>query len=97
MLTVSYLSFLFEDRQRFENVNIKFTKGNCYGLIGPNGSGKSTILKVISGEQDNPCGKISLYPDKRLSLLKQDHHIFDNYTVLYQVIQGNQTLYKIKK
>lgn len=97
MLTVSNLSFQFGGKKIFENVNIKFTKGNCYGIIGANGSGKSTFLKLISGEQDYTFGKISLESDKRLSILKQDHHVFDHYTVLETVILGNQTLCKIKK
>lgn len=97
MLTVSKLSLQFGGKNIFDNVNIKFTKGNCYGIIGANGSGKSTFLKLLSGEQDHTSGKIYLDTDKRLSILKQDHHVFDHYTVLETVIIGNQTLYKIKK
>lgn len=96
MLTISNLSFQFGGKHIFENVNIKFIKGYCYGLIGANGSGKSTFLKLISGELSSP-GQIELEPNKRLSILKQDHHFFDNYTILETVILGNQTLYKIKK
>lgn len=97
MLTVSNLSFQFGEKHILENVNIKFTKGNCYGIIGANGSGKSTFLKLLSGEQEHTSGQISLEPDKRISILKQDHHAFDHYTALDTVILGNMNVYKIKK
>jgi len=97
MLTVSNLSFQFGGKHIFENVNITFSKGNCYGVIGANGSGKSTFLKLLSREQNVTSGQIYLDPDKRLSFLKQDHHVFDHYTVIETVIIGNQILYKIKK
>lgn len=97
MLTVTNLSLQFGGKHIFENVNIKFTKGNCYGIIGANGSGKSTFLKLLSGEQGFSSGQISLEPDKRISILKQDHHAFDNFTALDTVKLGNITLYKIKK
>jgi ATPase subunit of ABC transporter with duplicated ATPase domains len=96
MLTISNLSFQFGGKHIFENVNIKFVKGNCYGIIGANGSGKSTFLKLLSGEFSS-SGQIELETNKRISILKQDHHVFDHYTVLETVILGNQTLYKIKK
>ncbi|YBU89468.1 MAG: ABC-F family ATP-binding cassette domain-containing protein [Candidatus Walczuchella monophlebidarum] len=97
MLTVSNLSFQFGNKILFEEVNIKFTKGNCYGIIGANGAGKSTFLKILSGEQDYTSGKIHIEPGKRLSVLKQDHSVFDNYTVLETVIIGNKKLYDIKQ
>lgn len=96
MLTVSNLSFQFGGKHIFENVNIKFIKGNCYGIIGANGSGKSTFLKLLSGDLSS-SGQIYLDFNKRLSILKQDHHVFDHYTVLDTVILGNNILYKIKK
>lgn len=96
MLTVSNLSLQFGSRVLFDNVNIKFTKGNCYGIIGANGSGKSTFLKIISGEQEATKGKINIENNKRISSLKQDHNIFNKYTVLQCVIMGNDKLFKIK-
>ncbi|XOD69556.1 MAG: ABC-F family ATP-binding cassette domain-containing protein [Flavobacteriales bacterium AspAUS03] len=97
MLTVSNLSLQFGKRVLFDEVNIKFTKGNCYGIIGANGAGKSTFLKILSGEQDPTTGQISLEPDKRMSVLKQEHHAFDTYTVLETIIMGNKKLYDTKQ
>lgn len=94
---ISNLSLQFGKRILFDNVNIKFTKGNCYGIIGANGSGKSTFLKIISGEQDFTTGKISIEPGKRISVLRQEHNIFDKHTVLESVIMGNKNLYLIKQ
>ena len=81
----------------FEDVNIKFTEGNCYGLIGANGAGKSTFLKILSGELDSTNGEIVITPGQRLSFLKQDHFKYDEYTVMDTVIMGNERLYEIMK
>ena len=81
----------------FEDVNIKFTEGNCYGLIGANGAGKSTFLKILSGELETTSGEISITPGQRLSFLKQDHFQYDSYPVLDTVIMGNNRLYEISK
>ena len=81
----------------FEEVNIKFTPGNCYGLIGANGAGKSTFLKILSGELEPTKGEIIMDPGERLSILKQDHFQYDEYSVLDTVIMGNQRLYEIMK
>ena len=96
MLTVSNISLQFGKRVLFDEVNIKFTKGNCYGIIGANGAGKSTFLKILSGEQDPTSGKVSLEPDKRLSTLEQDHFKYDNVQVLETVLRGNEKLFSIK-
>ncbi|SFI15444.1 ABC-F family ATP-binding cassette domain-containing protein [Halpernia frigidisoli] len=96
MLTVSNLSLQFGKRVLFDEVNIKFTKGNCYGIIGANGAGKSTFLKILSGEQDPTSGNISLEPGKRMSVLEQDHFAYDNFTVLDTILRGNKKLYEIK-
>ena len=84
-------------RALFEDVNIKFTEGNCYGLIGANGAGKSTFLKILSGELDSTNGDIVITPGQRLSFLKQDHFQYDQYTVMDTVIMGNQRLFDIMK
>lgn len=96
MLTVSNLSLQFGKRVLFDEVNIKFTKGNCYGIIGANGAGKSTFLKILSGEQDPTAGNVSLEPGKRMSVLEQDHFAYDNFTVLDTILRGNKKLYEIK-
>ncbi|WP_076783761.1 ABC-F family ATP-binding cassette domain-containing protein [Epilithonimonas bovis] len=97
MLTVSNLSLQFGKRVLFDEVNIKFTKGNCYGIIGANGAGKSTFLKILSGKQESTSGNVSLEPGKRMSVLEQDHFAYDNYTVLETVLRGNNKLYEIKE
>jgi ATPase subunit of ABC transporter with duplicated ATPase domains len=97
MLTVSNLSLQFGKRVLFDEVNVKFTKGNCYGIIGANGAGKSTFLKILSGEQDPTSGNVSLEPGKRMSVLEQDHFAYDNFTVLDTILRGNKKLYKIKE
>ena len=97
MLTVSNLSLQFGKRVLFDEVNIMFTKGNCYGIIGANGAGKSTFLKILTKQQDPTTGTISLEPGKRMSVLEQDHFAYDNYTVLDTVLRGNKTLFKIKE
>ncbi|MBR5944866.1 MAG: ATP-binding cassette domain-containing protein, partial [Lachnospiraceae bacterium] len=84
-------------RALFEDVNIKFTEGNCYGLIGANGAGKSTFLKVLTGEIEPTKGDVVITPGQRLSFLKQDHFQYDAYPVLDTVIMGNQRLYDIMK
>ena len=82
----------WQKRPSFEDVNIKFTEGNCYGLIGANGAGKSTFLKILSGELDSlPAVTIVITPGQRLSFLKQDHFKYDEYTVMDTVIMGNAT------
>ncbi|GHT86341.1 hypothetical protein FACS18947_6140 [Bacteroidia bacterium] len=81
----------------FEDVNIKFTEGNCYGLIGANGAGKSTFLKILSGQLETTKGDITITPGERLSFLQQDHFKYDAYSVLDTVIRGNERLYQIMK
>ncbi|SMP89717.1 ATPase components of ABC transporters with duplicated ATPase domains [Epilithonimonas pallida] len=97
MLTVSNLSLQFGKRVLFDEVNIKFTKGNCYGIIGANGAGKSTFLKILSGKQESTSGNVSLEPGKRMSVLEQDHFAYDNFTVLETVLRGNKRLFEIKE
>lgn len=95
MLSVSNLSLRFGKRVLFEDVNIKFTPGNCYGVIGANGAGKSTFLKILSGEIDATSGSIHMTPGARMSVLKQNHFEFDEFPVLQTVIMGNKKLYDI--
>lgn len=97
MLTVSNLSLQFGKRILFDEVNIKFTRGNCYGIIGANGAGKSTFLKILSGKQEPTTGNVSLEPGKRMSVLEQDHFAYDQYTVLETVLRGNKKLFEIKE
>ncbi|MFT5964575.1 MAG: ATPase subunit of ABC transporter with duplicated ATPase domains [Flavobacterium sp.] len=97
MLTVNNLSVQFGKRILFDDVNTTFTHGNIYGVIGANGAGKSTFLKIITGEIDPTSGHIHLEPGKRMSVLNQNHNVFDEHTVLETVIMGNKTLYSIKK
>ena len=98
MLTATGVTVRFGKRVLFEDVNIKFGKGNCYGIIGANtGSGKSTFLKVLSGELEPSKGEVSLEKGERLSILKQDHFAFEEYTVMDTVIMGNKELYDIMK
>lgn len=97
MLTVSNLSLQFGKRVLFDEVNIMFTKGNCYGIIGANGAGKSTFLKILTGKQDPTTGHVSLEPGKRMSVLEQDHFAYDQYTVLEAVLRGNKKLFEIKE
>ena len=96
MLTVSNLSLQFGKRVLFDEVNIKFTKGNCYGVIGANGAGKSTFLKILSGEIESTLGHVSLEPDARMTVLKQDHFAFDSYSVVDTVMMGHKKLYDTK-
>lgn len=97
MITISNLAIQFGKRVLFSDVNIKFTQGNCYGIIGANGAGKSTFLKMLSGELDQTQGTIHFEPGERLSVLKQDHFEFDEYTVLDTVMMGHETLWKVKE
>jgi len=97
MLTVSNLSVQFGKRILFDEVNATFTQGNCYGIIGANGAGKSTFLKIIAGEFDPTSGHIILEPGKRMSVLNQNHNMFDEHTVLETVLMGNKVLYAVKK
>lgn len=97
MLSVSNLSVQFGKRILFDEVNTVFTQGNCYGIIGANGAGKSTFLKILSGEIDPTSGRVNLEPGKRMSVLNQNHNMFDQYTVLDTVIMGNKELSAIKK
>ncbi|MDA0793223.1 MAG: ATP-binding cassette domain-containing protein [Bacteroidetes bacterium] len=96
MLSVSNLSVQFGKRILFDEVNVSFTPGNCYGIIGANGAGKSTFLKIISGKQDANSGSVHLEPGKRLSVLEQNHNAYDEVPVLETVLRGNKNLYKIK-
>jgi len=95
MIQVSNLSLQFGKRVLFEDVNLKFTDGNCYGVIGANGAGKSTFLKILTGDQDPNRGGIHIEPGKRMAVLKQNHHEFDDYTVLNTVMMGYHELWKI--
>ena len=97
MLTVNNLSVQFGKRILFDEVNTTFTHGNIYGVIGANGAGKSTFLKIIAGDMDPTSGHIHLEPGKRMSVLNQNHNMFDEYTVLETVMMGNKVLYAIKK
>jgi ATPase subunit of ABC transporter with duplicated ATPase domains len=97
MITVSGVSLRFGKRPLFEDVNIKFTPGNCYGLIGANGAGKSTFLKIMSGEVESSSGDVFITPGERLAVLKQNHFEYDEFKVLETVIMGHEQLYKVMK
>ncbi|MBB6671748.1 ABC-F family ATP-binding cassette domain-containing protein [Cohnella nanjingensis] len=97
MITVNNVSLRFGKRPLFEDVNIKFTPGNCYGLIGANGAGKSTFLKILSGEVEPSSGEVFITPGERMAVLKQNHFEYDEYTVLETVIMGYERLYKVMK
>ncbi|MEA4852106.1 MAG: ABC-F family ATP-binding cassette domain-containing protein [Paludibacter sp.] len=97
MITVSNLAIQFGKRVLFSDVNLKFTSGNCYGVIGANGAGKSTLIRMLSGDLDPTRGTIQFGPGERLSVLKQDHFEFDEYTVLDTVMMGHDVLWKIKE
>ena len=96
MLSVSNLSVQFGKRILFDEVNVSFTPGNCYGIIGANGAGKSTFLKIISGKQEANFGNVHLEPGKRLSVLEQNHNSYDDNNVLDTVLRGNEILYNVK-
>lgn len=95
MISVSNLSLKYGKRVLFEEVNVKFSPGNCYGVIGANGAGKSTFLKILSGEIDSTTGHVSITPGDRIAVLKQNHFEFDNYQVLQTVIMGHKRLWDI--
>ena len=97
MIQVSNVTLRFGKKALFEEVNIKFTEGNCYGIIGANGAGKSTFLKILSGELEPNKGEVIITPGERLSVLEQDHFKYDDFPVLDTVIMGNQRLYDIMK
>lgn len=97
MITVTNVSLNFGGQNLFTDVNLKFTPGNCYGVIGANGAGKSTFLKILSGELESTTGDVSIDPNCRMSVLKQDHFAYDEYSVLDTVIMGNKKLYDIMK
>ncbi|MFL9835947.1 ATP-binding cassette domain-containing protein [Flavobacterium sp. ST-75] len=97
MLSVSNLSVQFGKRILFDEVNTSFTQGNCYGIIGANGAGKSTFLKILAGDIDPTSGHVFLEPGKRMSVLNQNHNMFDEHTVLETVMMGNKTLFAVKK
>ena len=96
MLTVSNLSLQFGKRVLFDEVNITFNPGNCYGIIGANGSGKSTFLKILSGDMEPNSGFVNVEPGKRVSVLEQNHNIYDNHKVIDTVLIGNKKLFEIK-
>ncbi len=96
MLSVSNLSVQFGKRVLFDEVNVSFTQGNCYGVIGANGAGKSTFLKILSGQTDATSGHVHLEPGKRMSILEQNHNAYDESTVLETVVMGNKPLFAIK-
>ena len=97
MLSANNVTVRFGKRVLFEEVNIRFGKGNCYGIIGANGAGKSTFLKVLSGELEPSKGEVTKEKTERISVLKQDHFAFEDYTIIDTVIMGNSELYKIMK
>jgi ATPase subunit of ABC transporter with duplicated ATPase domains len=97
MIQASNVTYRVGKKALFEDVNIRFTEGNCYGLIGANGTGKSTFLKILSGQLETTNGEIAMTPGQRLSFLEQDHFKYDQYSVLDTVIMGNERLYQIMK
>lgn len=97
MITVTNVSLRYGDKKLFEDVNLKFTPGNCYGVIGANGAGKSTFLKILSGEIEPQTGNVSLSPGERLAVLKQDHFAFEEHPVIETVLMGHEKLYAVKQ
>ena len=97
MINVLNVSLRYGSRKLFEDVNIKFTPGNCYGVIGANGAGKSTFLKILSGEVEPNTGEVVIAPNTRMSVLNQDHYKYDEFPVLETVIMGNERLHTIMK
>ena len=97
MISANNVTLRLGKKALFEDVNIKFTEGNCYGIIGANGAGKSTFLKILAGELETTNGDIEVTPGQRISVLEQDHFKYDSQTVLDTVIQGNEHLYDVMK
>ena len=97
MITVTDVSLKFSEKPLFKDVNIKFMKGNCYGIIGANGAGKSTFLKILSGEIEHDTGTITITPGERMSVLSQDHFKYDGYSVKETVKMGYPKLYQLEK
>ena len=97
MITVIDVSLSYGERTLFKDVNLKFTPGNCYGIIGANGAGKSTFLKILSGEVEHDRGDISIGKDQRVAVLKQDHFAFEEYPALETVVMGYPKLYAVQK
>lgn len=97
MITITDLSLNFSGDELFKNVNLKFTPGNCYGVIGANGAGKSTFLRILSGELEPSTGEVSIAPGERMSVLKQDHFAYDEFSVMDTILQGNARLYEVGK
>ena len=97
MISTSNITLRVGKKALFEDVNIKFTNGNCYGLIGANGAGKSTFLKILSGQLEPSQGEVIITPGDRLSFLQQDHFKYDEFPVLDTVMMGNKRLYEIMK
>lgn len=96
MISVSNLSVQFGKRVLFDDVNVAFSEGNCYGIIGANGAGKSTFLKILAGQSEPTSGQVFLEPGKRMSVLEQNHNVYDEYSVLETVLRGNKPLFEIK-
>ncbi|MDN3546909.1 ABC-F family ATP-binding cassette domain-containing protein [Mucilaginibacter aquaedulcis] len=97
MITVSNLSLRYGKRTLFEDVNLKFSQGNCYGIIGANGAGKSTFLKILSGDIDPTSGSVSFTPGERMAVLSQNHYAFDEFTVIEAVMMGHKEMYAVMK
>ncbi|MFB9844934.1 ABC-F family ATP-binding cassette domain-containing protein [Mucilaginibacter ginsenosidivorans] len=97
MITISNLSLRYGKRTLFEDVNLKFTQGNCYGIIGANGAGKSTFLKILSGDIDPTSGSVSFTPGERMAVLSQNHYAFDEFTVIEAVMMGHKEMYAVMK
>ncbi len=97
MITATNISLIFSDKKLFKDINVKFLKGNCYGVIGANGSGKSTFLKIMSGDLEPTTGEIIIEKGKRLAVLKQDHFAYNEYSIIETVIMGHKRLYEIIK
>src|SRR5690625_4089817 len=96
MITVTNVGLRYGDKKLFEDVNLKFTSGNCYGLIGANGAGKSTFLQILSGEVEPQSGNVSFTPGDRLAVLKQDHFAYEEHQVLETVLMGHERLFQVK-
>ncbi|NMA23497.1 MAG: ATP-binding cassette domain-containing protein, partial [Spirochaetales bacterium] len=97
MITASNIGLSYGTQVLFKEVNIKFTPGNCYGIIGANGAGKSTFLKILSGEIESDTGEIFITPGQRMAVLRQDHFAFNDYSVMETVIMGYEKLYSVMK